>query len=395
MWLWVLRSQPGLQSKHGVWAIREQGKSGMSIPDKMRAVVLTGHGGLDKLVYREDWPTPQPGPEEVLVRVGACGLNNTDINTRTAWYSKAVQDGISDKGGTRGFAEADTSEGSWSSQEITFPRIQGADVAGTITASGGKVDPNRIGERVIIDPWLHAHGEWHLAENAVYFGSECDGGFAEYVAVRASNAVRITSDLSDAELATFPTVLTTAKHLVWRAAPQPGERVVIAGASGGVGTTAIQLCLLRGAKVIGISTKAKEDQLLALGCSAVVDRNSPKLESDIQKAAGGPVDVALDVVGGTLFAPLVGALRQRGRYSSSGAIAGPIVSFDLRQLIYKDLQFTGATITPPGLFARACRLIETGQLTPQLAATFPLQELAAAQEEFIAKRHVGNIVVTP
>ena len=79
----------------------------MTIPDTMRAVVLIGHGGIDQLVYREDWPTPQPGPDEVLVKIGACGLNNTDINTRTAWYSKTVRDGITNKGGKDGFAEAE------------------------------------------------------------------------------------------------------------------------------------------------------------------------------------------------------------------------------------------------------------------------------------------------
>ena len=366
----------------------------MTIPDHMRAVVLVGHGGLDKLVYHDNWPTPQPEPDEVLVKIGACGLNNTDINTRTAWYSKTVTDGITDAGGKGGFAEAEAAQGSWSNTQITFPRIQGADVAGHIAAVGTNVDPSRVGERVILDPWLHGHGQWHLAENARYFGSECDGGFADYVAIRAANAVPIQSRLSDAELATFPTVLTTAEHLVWRANPQPGEWVVIAGASGGVGTTAIQLCLLRGARVVAISKLQKAKALKELGCSAVVDRDSPTLEEDICDAVGGRADVALDVVGGALFAPLVGALRQRGRYSTSGAIAGPVVAFDLRLLIYKDLQFTGATITPPGLFARACRLIETGQLAPQLAACFPLKDLAQAQETFMAKSHIGNIVVT-
>jgi len=366
----------------------------MTIPDRMRAVVLVGHGGLDQLVYHDDWPTPQPKPEGVLVKIGACGINNTDINTRTAWYSKTVTAGITQASGKGGFAEAEAAQGSWSNSEITFPRIQGADVAGRIAAVGAGVDPARLGERVILDPWLHGHGEWHLAENASYFGSECDGGFADYVAIRAANAVRITSSLSDAELATFPTVLTTAEHLVWRANPQPGEWVVIAGASGGVGTTAIQLCLLRGARVVAISTPKKAERLSALGCSAIVDRDSASLEDDIRDAAGGPVDVALDVVGGALFAPLIGALRQRGRFSTSGAISGPVVEFDLRQIIYKDLQLTGATITPPGLFARACRLIDTGQLSPQLAARFPLQDLAKAQEAFMAKTHIGNIVVT-
>jgi len=268
----------------------------MTTPEKMRAVVLTGHGGLDKLDYREDWPTPVPGAEDVLVKIGACGLNNTDINTRTAWYAETVSDGITAQGGSQGFDSADASTGSWSRTPLSFPRIQGADVAGCITSVGSDVDKSRLGERVLIDPWLHGHGDWHDAANSRYFGSECDGGFADYVAVRASNAIAITSDLTDAELATFPTVLTTAEHLVWRANPQPGETVVISGASGGVGTTAIQLCRLRGTTVIAIAAASKSDRLLELGCHHVIDRNAADLEATIRDAAGGPVDVALDVL---------------------------------------------------------------------------------------------------
>jgi len=364
------------------------------LPDTMRAMVLVGHGGLDKLEYHEDWPTPIPRAGEVLIKVGACGLNNTDINTRTAWYSQSVKDGITDEGGKHGFSDAKTNEGSWSNAPLCFPRIQGADVAGHIVAVGEGVGSDRIGERVIIDPWLHDHGDWHLPENANYYGSECDGGFAEYTRVRAANAMAVQTELSDEELATFPTVLTTAEHLVSRAHPEPGEWVVISGASGGVGTTAIQLCKMRGARVIGIASMSKHDQLVNLGCDAVIDRHEHDLEAGIRRAAGGPVDVALDVVGGNMFAPLISSLRQRGRYSSSGAIAGPMVEIDLRQLIYKDLQLTGATVTPPGMFRRAVKLISTGQLRPLLAQSFPLKDLRVAQEVFMSKAHIGNIVVT-
>lgn len=364
------------------------------LPDKMRAVVLTGHGGLDKLSYCEDWPRPNPAPGDVLIKVGACGLNNTDINTRTAWYSKEVTEGISDQGGKEGFAAADASSGSWSSSPITFPRIQGADVAGVIVDVGSGVSQDRIGERVVVDPWLHGYGDWRDPKTALYFGSECDGGFADYTVVRAENAVAIGSDHSDAELATFPTVLTTAEHLVWRTDLQPGEWVAIAGASGGVGTMAVQLCRLRGARVIAIASSSKAQGLLDLGCETVIDRNTPDLATAIKKEAKGPIDVALDIVGGRMFMPLIDALRQRGRYSSSGAIAGPIVDFDLRQLIYKDLQLTGATITPPGVFARAARLITENRLRPILAAAFPLKDLKSAQEVFLEKKHTGNIVVT-
>ncbi len=366
----------------------------MTLPKTMRAVVLTGHGGLDKLSYVEDWPTPEPGPGEVVVKVGACGLNNTDINTRTGWYSKTVTEGITDEGGKGGFEEAEAAQATWGNSAITFPRIQGADVAGTIAAVGAGVDDGRIGERVMIDPWLLAVGDWQDAARSDYFGSECDGGYADYTKVRAENVIALNSDLTDAELATFPCAYTTAENLVARTGLRPGETVAIAGASGGVGSAAVQLCRLRGAKVIAIASAAKADLVRSLGAAHVVDRGEADLEGALRQAAGGPVDVALDVVGGTTFMPLVNALRQGGRYSTSGCISGPMVEFDLRQLVYKDLQLTGATIVPPGTMARLVGLIEQGLLKPLLAETFALKDLADAQDAFMRKAHVGNIVVT-
>ena len=115
------------------------------IPDTMTAVLLTGHGGLEKLEYRNDVPVPVPGPREVLIRVGAAGINNTDINTRTAWYSKSVTTDTN-AGGEAGFANADDSDGSWSGAPFVFPRIQGADCCGRIVATGAEVDQKRIGD---------------------------------------------------------------------------------------------------------------------------------------------------------------------------------------------------------------------------------------------------------
>ncbi|NNE21276.1 MAG: zinc-binding dehydrogenase, partial [Rhizobiales bacterium] len=172
------------------------------------------------------------------------------------------------------------------------------------------------------------------------------------------------------------------------------ETVVIAGASGGVGSAAIQLAKLRGAKIIALASASKAATLLDLGASTVIERTEPDLETAIRDAASGPPDVALDVVGGATFTALTNALRHAGRYSTSGTISGPMVNFDLRQLVYKDLLLTGATIVPPGTMARIVTLIEQGLLKPLLAGTFPLAELARAQEAFMEKRHVGNIVVT-
>ena len=360
----------------------------------MKAVVLTGHGGLDKLEYHEDWPIPEIDRDEVLIKVGACGLNNTDINTRTAWYSNTVTDGITDKNAKDGFATIDSEAASWGSAAIQFPRIQGADVAGVITSVGSNVDSARIGERIMIDPWLLGVGDWMDTAHSHYFGSECDGGYAEYTKVRASNAIEVKSDLSDAELATFPCAYTTAENLISRTELQPGETVVISGASGGVGSAAIQLCRLRGARIIGIASAAKASTLKSLGAETVIDRNTKDLEHAIREAAGCTIDVALDVVGGDMFMPLINALRQGGRYSSSGCISGPLVNFDLRQLIYKDLQLTGATIVPAGTMKRIVGLINQGLLKPLLAQSFPLKDLGKAQNEFTAKKYVGNIVVT-
>jgi len=361
----------------------------------MKAMVLMGHGDFDKLVWREDWPKPVPGPGEVLIKVGACGLNNTDINTRTAWYAPEVSEGISEKVGISGFAVQDTSEGTWGGLPLTFPRIQGADTVGRVEAVGDGVDPGRIGERVVVDPWLLGAGDWMDPNNAPYYGSECNGGFAEYSTIRASNAHKIECDLSDAEIATFPCALTTAETLVLRCEPRPGETVVIAGASGGVGSTALQLCKLRGARVIGIASASKHDKLREVGCDLVIDRTELRLEAAIRDLAGGPVDVVLDTVGGTVFMAIISVLRQGGRYASCGAISGPVVDFDLRKLIYRDLRLCGATITPPGTMARLVKLIERGQIRPQLAATFALEDLHDAQRAFLAKNYVGKIVVTP
>lgn len=363
------------------------------LPKTMKAMVLHGHGGLDQLRWHEDWPCPRPAADEVLIEVGACGLNNTDINTRTAWYSDTVKEGISIAGGTSGFDDIREEKASWSNKAIQFPRIQGADTAGRIVAVGNGVDAARIGERVIVDGWLLPHGNWLDADQAGYYGSECDGGFAEYTTIRSANAIRIDTDLSDVELATFPCALMTAENLVARTGLQPGETVVIAGASGGVGGFAVQLARLRGARVIAIAGKSKHDAVLATGAHAVVDRDADDLESAIIEAAGLRPQVALDVVGNTMAATLFKVLAQGGRYSSSGAIAGPMVDFDLRWLIYKDLQLTGATIVPPGTWERLARLIEDGQVKPALGAVFALQDLHAAQEAFIAKKHTGNIVV--
>lgn len=359
----------------------------MTIPNKMRAFVLTGHGDMDKLVYHEDWPVPVPVPGEVLIRVHACGLNNTDVNTRTAWYSKGVSENTT--GGA--FDSADDDDATWGGAPITFPRIQGADVSGTVVAGPDDL----MGKRVMVETWVRDWDDPLNMDKTGYFGSECDGGFAEYVAVDERQVHAVDSDLSDAELATFATSWVTAENMLNRANVGHGDRVLIPGASGGVGSALIQLANRRGATTIAMASKSKHQAVGKFEPHAMLDRAPDNLKQALKQATGQEsVSVVADVVGGTYWPQLIDALERGGRYTCAGAIAGPMVEMDLRTFYLRDLTFTGATIVPPGVFADLVGYISRGEVKPALAATYPLEQLHEAQQAFIDKKHTGNIVVT-
>lgn len=184
----------------------------MPIRKTMRAVQLTGHGGFEKLVFRSDVPVPSPGPDEVLIRVGAAGVNNTDINTRIGWYSRQV-DKDTNCGASDGFDVAGEQDATWSGTPITFPRIQGADICGRIVAAGKDVSPERIGERILVRNMLRTYVHWRPYE-CWTIGSECDGGFAQFVKAPSAECHQVQSNLSDAELASFPCAYSTAENMI-------------------------------------------------------------------------------------------------------------------------------------------------------------------------------------
>ena len=354
----------------------------------MKAMVLTGHGGLDKLVWHEDWPTPAPGPGEVLVKVKACGLNNTDVNTRAGWYSKAVTEATTGEG----YGDVHEEDPSWGGQALSFPRIQGADICGIIEAVGAGVDTARIGERVITDNWLRDPDEPENLNKARYLGSEADGGFADYTVLPARNALAVNSDFSDAELATFSCSYSTAEGMLTRANVGEADTVFVPGASGGVGGAVVQLAKLRGARVLALTTPDKAEAVRGLGADRVIDRTT---ENFAAQTADEAISVVADVVGGPDWPSFVELLQRGGRYTCSGAIAGPVVSFDLRTFYLRDLTFTGSTIISPQVMPRLISYIEAKAVRPVLAASYPLADLHAAQSAFIDKAHVGNIVVCP
>lgn len=346
----------------------------MAIPETMSGIVLTGHGGPECLAWRDDLPVPVPHASDVIIRVGAAGVNNTDINTRTAWYSKG---------------EGDADDATWSGKPLEFPRIQGIDICGTIVAVGDSVDPARIGERVLVEPCLR-EADGKMLERPWFVGSECDGGFAQYARVAARHAYAIDSDLNDAELASFPCSYSTAENMLARAGVTKGETILVTGASGGVGSAAVQLARARGAGVIAVTSASKAKALREIGAEATLERD----DDFLAKIGSSSVDVVVDLVAGPKWPSLFDVLRPGGRYAVAGAIGGPIVELDVRTLYLKDLSLFGCTVLEPQVFGNLIGRIERREIRPLVAETYPLHEIAAAQKAFGEKGYVGKIVLT-
>ncbi len=359
----------------------------MVLPNTMAAVLLTGHGGLDKLEYRSDVAVPRPRAGEVLIEVAAAGVNNTDVNTRIGWYSKTVTSETG-SGATTGFASVGE-DASWSGAQLSFPRIQGADVCGRIVAVGDQVPADRVGERVLVRPLLRSYVDYRPFE-CWTLGSECDGGFAQYVVAPGRETYAVSCDWSDAELASIPCAYSTAENMLHRAAVGP-ERVLVTGASGGVGLAAVQLAKRRGASVVAVCSADKASDVMSQGADHTVDRGSDLVET----LGADSVDVVVDLVGGPRWPQLLDVLRRGGRYAIAGAIGGPIAEIDLRTLYLKDLTMFGCTFQSDEVFEDLVGYVERDEIRPVVAQTYPLSEIVHAQQDFLTKQHVGKLVLLP
>jgi NADPH:quinone reductase-like Zn-dependent oxidoreductase len=353
----------------------------LTIPTTMQGVQLTGHGGPEKLVWNDAIPTPKPGAGQVLVRVLAAGVNNTDINTRIGWYAKDVVASTQDAIG-----QQDIEAGGWAGA-IQFPRIQGADLCGEAVALGEGVSGISVGMRVICQtnqPCPTPDAPTRL----ITIGSEYDGAFAQYCVVPAEHLYDVSlSPLTDVELGAIPCAFGTAHNLLSRAAVHSADRVLITGASGGVGLAAVQLAKLTGAYVIAVASGAKHDVVRAAGADQLLDRTEPP--------APGSVTVVIDVVGGPGWPSIIAALRPGGRYAGSGAIAGPIVEMDLRTLYLNDLTLYGCTYTPSEVFRDLVSLVNSGRVKPLVSKTYALSGIHSAQADFVSKAYAGKLVLIP
>ena len=353
----------------------------------MHAVVTTGNGGYDKLDYRLV-PTPVPAAGEVLVRVLAAGMNNTEINTRLGWYSSSVTGSTDDLSAAQQDSAEHKDDGGWN-EATPFPIIQGTDCCGRVEAYGPGGDAALIGKRVLIRACMRPDG--FGAMRNIWMASDFNGAFAQYVTVPAGEVFAVECDWSDAELATIPCAYATAETMLHRAGCVEGDDVFVTGASGGVGSAALQLAKRRGARVTALTSARKADAVRGLGADRVVTR-----DEDLMAVMGAEsVDLVVDNVAGGDFPIMLKLLRRGGRYTSSGAIAGPVVDLDMRDMYLKDISLIGTTAWDEPVFPNLIRYIEAGEIRPLLAATWPLAEIAAAQREFLKKDFVGNFVLIP
>jgi NADPH:quinone reductase-like Zn-dependent oxidoreductase len=355
--------------------------------ETMKAVVTNGNGGYEQLEYR-DVPVPKLDPGEVLLQVLAAGVNNTEINTRLGWYSSAVTTGTDDlPAGEKEKAKA-KADGGWN-EATPFPFIQGTDCCGRVVAAAPGEDQGTLGRRVLVRPCIRKAG-WNSLEN-IWMASDFDGAFAQFVKVKAGEVFPVDCDWSDAELGTIPCAYGTAENMIHRAKVSGGEQVLVAGASGGVGSAAVQLAKRRGAFVTAIAGKQKLAQVRSIGADRVIARDDDVVACLGEKA----VDVVVDNVAGPAFGGMLKVLKRGGRYASSGAIAGPLVTLDMRDFYLKDITMIGCTAWDEPVFPNLVSYIENGEIRPLLAGTFPLERIVDAQRAFTEKKHVGKFVLIP
>ncbi|MCY4364235.1 MAG: zinc-binding dehydrogenase [Gammaproteobacteria bacterium] len=314
----------------------------------------------------------------MLIKVGACAINNTDIWTRQGAYGSSLED--------------DATTG-WQRKVFQFPRIQGVDIAGRIEAVGSDTPDTRIGQRVLVNPCIY--GEQSDRRIAILIGSERDGGFAEYCTVPSDNAVHINSDYSDVELASFPCAYGTALSMLNKASVSANDTLIITGASGGVGSALIQLAKLRGVTIISIVSAGKEETAKELGSDYVINRTD-NFESQLDCLGRvHRITVIADVVGGHMFPQLLDLLAFGGTYITSGAIAGPVVDLDLRTIYLNELTLFGATAFSHDEFLSLVAYIENEKIKPVIAKTYPLEEIHLAQKDFMDKKFFGKLVLIP
>ncbi len=340
----------------------------------MKAITFHHPGGPDVLRY-EDVPDPVPGAGEALVQVKACALNHLDLIVRG-----------------RGPAAG-----------LPWPHITGADAAGIVAGLGPGVTGVAPGTAVALNPALSCGrcpyclaGEQSLCDHFGILGRDARGGMAEYVVVPAQNLHPLPAGYTLVEAAAAPLVFMTAwRMLVSKANIQPGERVLVVGAGGGVATASIQIAQLLGATVYA-STGGPEKvrRARALGADAAIDYRAEDVAAAVARlTAGQGVDVVCDSVGAATWQTSLRCLGKGGRYVTCGATTAPLTELDLRLLWRKQVSLHGSTMANDREFRAVMGLLAAGKLRPVVDRVFPLRDASAAETYLEAASQFGKVVL--
>lgn len=340
----------------------------------LRVVEIREHGGPEVLQPAE-WPTPEPGPGQVLVRVRAVALNHIDL-----WVRKGLP-----------------------RLRLRFPHLLGADVAGEVAAVGPGVEGWTPGDAVMVHPGVSCGhcpactaGQDNLCRHYAILGEHVPGGYAEYVVVPQANLLRKPAALVFEEAAALPLVMLTAWNmLVTNARLRFGETVLVWGAGSGVGSAAIQIARVFEARVLATAGAAwKLERARALGAEVVIDhRGQDVLEAVRQATDRRGVDVVVDHVGAATWEISLKALAHGGRLAVCGATTGPVAPTDIRYIFGRRLSIHGTWMGTKGEMRQVMALVERGRLRPVVHAVLPLEQAAEAHRLLEASEHFGKVVL--
>jgi NADPH2:quinone reductase len=341
----------------------------------MRAAVFSQFGGPDVVEIRK-MPVPEPGAGEVRIKVEAAAMNHLDL-----WVRRGLP------------------------IETPMPHIGGSDLAGTVHAVGPGAESVPLGTRVVVDPSLRF--DWYNGQNRgpsfaeppfQLIGEHTQGGFADFAVVPAENLLEIPDDFPFTEAAAAGLVFVTAwRALVSRGELSPGERVLITGASGGVGTAAIQVAARAGAKVYAVTHgPAKVKKCRELGASVVYDRQAVSFSREVWRDTRKQgVHLVFDTVGESVWPDCLRALGPCGRLVTSGATTGSRATTELRLVFWKQLSILGSTMGSPTEFRRVMRLLFDGSLRAVIHEVMPLDEARRAHELLESGKVFGKVVLVP
>ena len=344
----------------------------------MKAVYIARHGGGEVLTYG-DLPEPVAGPNEVKIRVRACGVNRLDVFTRM---------------GVRG-----------TRLELAEPRILGGDAAGDVVEVGSEVDGLTAGDRVVVNPRLTCgqcryciRGEDGLCTASGRLGSTTNGSYAEYVSAPATSVLDIPDSVSYEQAASLPTVfLPSWSILVRRAALKSWETALVLSASSGVGTAAIQVAKnVIGARVIATtSTDDKARRARELGADEVINYSHDEVDTRVKELTEGRgADVVVDHVGADFWPAASRALAPGGRYGICGVTSGYKVELQMGLLFLRSQTVFGVFMGRNEDLRQIVEMAARGTIRGVIHQTFPLEEAARAHEVMEARNFFGKLVLT-